>query len=86
MKPPTRLRSIVAAAEARGWTYDLSGNDHPRLSPPPGWVDPATGRLAMPVTFACTPSDVRGDLNSMSYLRRLGVALPRKNHKKKADR
>jgi hypothetical protein len=70
---PDRLKAVVKAAEAAGWTYDRTRKDHPRLSPPRGLEDPITGRLQAPVLFASTPSDHRGDRNSRAALRRAGV-------------
>jgi len=69
---PSRLRKIVKTAKAAGWTYDITGKGHPRLSPPPGHRD-AQGNLTAPVTFALTSSDVRGDKNGCAQLRRAGV-------------
>ncbi len=88
--PPTRLREIVRAAEREGWRYDTTSKGHPRLTPPRGLrheVDrqgtPIRGRvtfegdgpLVAPVTFAATPSDVRGDRNAAKTLERAGVRL-----------
>lgn len=70
---PKRLRKIVKAAEAKGWTYDTTTAGHPRLSPPRGMVDERTGNLMAPVTFAKTSSDHRGDKNAVAALRRAGV-------------
>lgn len=69
---PDRLRGIVAAAEAAGWTYDRTAKHHPRLTPPPGTLTPA-GERQGPVTFALTSSDWRGDKNGVARLRRAGV-------------
>lgn len=70
---PTRLKRLVRAAEAAGWSYDTTKGSHPRLSPPAGLLDPRTGSLQAPVTFALTPSDVRGDRNSAAVLKRHGI-------------
>lgn len=79
MSVPGRLRRIVAAAEAKGWTYDETRQGHPRLTPPAGLVDQyRNGRPAAPVTFGKTPSDHRGDMNVVAVLRRLGVDIPHK--------
>jgi hypothetical protein len=67
-----RLGKIIEAAEAQGWTLEMSGNDHPRLRPPAGRKTP-TGELAHPVQFPLTPSDHRSDKNSLAMLRRQGV-------------
>ena len=75
MAVPKRLKKIVQAAEAAGWTYDETSNGHPRLKPPAGQIDPRTGALQAPVTFAKTPSDNRGDKNGKAALRRAGVEL-----------
>ena len=84
MPVPKRLRSIVAAAEEKGWRYDETSNGHPRLTPPRGLTDAyRNGRPAAPVTFGKTPSDHRGDANAVSVLRRLGVNIPRKGQAKK---
>jgi len=78
---PKRLLSVIAAAEAQGWTYDETAAGHPRLSPPSGLVDPyRRNRPAAPITFSKTPSDRRGDDNATAYLRRLGVTVPHKHH------
>lgn len=73
---PARLRKIVKAARKAGWTYDVTGKGHPRLSPPPGQRD-RLGDLQAPITFALTSSDIRGDKNSCARLRRAGVDLDR---------
>lgn len=80
MAAPKHLRSLVALAEAHGWTYDETGDGHPRLTPPAGVVDPATGRPAAPAVMAKTPSDARGTRNAVAYLRRCGVPVPHKGH------
>lgn len=83
-KPPNRLGRVVELAVESGWTYDETSDGHPRLTPPPGVVDEyRQGRQAAPVTFAKTPSDGRGDANTIAVLRRLGVPIPHKGHKKK---
>lgn len=83
MGKPKRLASVIAAAEAAGWTYDEDNSGHPRLSPPRGLPDPRRpGHLAAPATFGKTPSDHRGDANTIAYLRRCGVDIPRKGQGK----
>jgi len=37
------------------------------------------------VTFGKTPSDHRGDANTVALLRRLGVEIPHKGHTKKKE-
>lgn len=87
MAVPKRLKAIVAAAEEKGWTYDTTSDNHPRLSPPAGLVDEyRNGRPAAPVTFGLTPSDHRGDQNAISLLRRLGVVIPHKGHTTKKEK
>lgn len=87
---PRRLRDIEQAAKDAGWTPDYTSKGHPRLSPPAGTrhvldaqgipvhgviaLD-GTGPMVAPITFALTPSDHRGDRNSLAALRRAGVAL-----------
>lgn len=71
--PPKRLKKVVKAAESQGWTYDTTSAGHPRLTPPRGMMDPRTGDLMAPVTFAKTSSDHRGDKNGIAALRRAGV-------------
>lgn len=84
---PKRLRTIITIAEQQGWLFKQTSSGHPQLIPPKGATDPQTGRLAVAVTFGKTPSDIRGDLNAVSYLRRNGVDIPRKGHTpKKQDR
>lgn len=84
---PKRLKAIVEAAEAEGWTYDVTARNHPRLSPPDGILDPyRENRPAAPVTFGSTPSDHRGDQNAIVILRRLGVVLPRKGDPTKKEK
>lgn len=83
MAVPKRLKAIVTLAQAQGWTYAETTDGHPQLVPPAGLINPATGRLAPPVTFAKTPSDVRGDRNAVAQLRRLGITVPHKGHTKK---
>lgn len=79
MAIPKRLAKIVKLAEQAGWSYDETADGHPRLTPPKGLTDPyRDGRPAAPITFAKTPSDNRGDKNTIAYLRRLGVNIPRK--------
>lgn len=85
-KVPTRLRDLVDLAEREGWVYDETKDGHPRLSPPPGLIDPyRNNRPAAPVTFGKTPSDHRSDRNAIAILRRLGVAAPHKGHTKKKE-
>lgn len=79
MSVPKRLAEIVRLATDSGWTYDVTRDGHPRLTPPAGTTDPyRQGRPAAPITFASTPSDVRGDKNAVAYLRRVGVDIPHK--------
>ena len=80
---PARLRAWVVLAQSVGWTYDTTKDNHPRLTPPAGTIDPYTDRPAAPATFGSTPSDHRGDSNTVSYLRRLGVPIPRKGQAQK---
>ena len=70
---PPRLKAIVKAAEAAGWTYDTTKRTHPRLTPPRGLKDPRTGALQAPALFAATPSDHRGDKNACAILKRHGI-------------
>jgi hypothetical protein len=63
---------MVEAAIEQGWTYDTTADGHPRLNPPRG-LRGRDGSLVMPVAFASSPSDIRGDRNSRSRLRRAGV-------------
>lgn len=81
--PPKRLRELVDLAIAEGWAYDETSDGHPRLTPPPGLIDPGRNRPAAPVVAGKTPSDHRGDENMKSLLRRLGVPVPHKGHTKK---
>jgi len=75
---------MVAIAAKAGWTFDVTTDGHPRLSPPAGVTDPyRNNRPAAPVVFGKTPSDIRADKNAASYLRRLGVDIPHKGHTKK---
>lgn len=78
-RPPKRLRAWVEIAESEGWTYDETSKGHPRLTPPKGLRDASGERLAPPVTFAKTPSNHRGDANTVAALRRLGVPIPGKD-------
>lgn len=87
---PRRLRDIEQAAVLAGWTADHTRKGHPRLTPPAGLrhvldaqgclergvtaLD-GNGPMVAPITFALTPSDHRGDKNSLAALRRAGVAL-----------
>lgn len=73
-KVPRRLQRIVATALAAGWRYDVTGKGHPRLRPPPGTIMP-DGRPCVGVTFSLTPSDGRGDKNSVGRLRRAGLQI-----------
>ena len=75
MAIPKRLKKIVKAAEAAGWVYDTTASGHHRLTPPSGQVDQRTGNLRAPITFAKTPSDIRGDKNGIAALRRAGVDI-----------
>jgi len=56
------------------------------LTPPEGLNDPYRNRPAAPVTFGKTPSDYRGDRNTIAVLRRLGVDIPHKGHEKGKDK
>ena len=85
-RPPSRLRLWVEIAEEAGWRYDESADGHPMLYPPAGTTDPRHGRLAPPVEFGKTPSDKRGDLNTVALLRRLGVKIPHKGYTKPKDK
>lgn len=71
---PKRLKRLVKAAEAQGWTFDFTGKGHPRLTPPPGATD-RNGERCRPVTFSLTPSDTNADRPSTSYLRRCGIRV-----------
>lgn len=71
---PDRLKDVVKAAEAAGWTYDRTKRDHPRLTPPKGTLRPGGDRQG-PITFASSPSDIRGDRNGRARLRRAGVDI-----------
>lgn len=83
MSVPKRLKYLQEPTETLGWTWDETRDGHPRVSPPKGWHQPGTDRLAAPVTFGKTPSDSRGDKNAEALLRRFGVDVPRKTTKKK---
>lgn len=75
---PKRLRGIVKLARKHGWSYEVSGKNHPRLIPPKGWQLPACrpdDERPKPITFALTPSDRRSDLNSLAELRRAGLPV-----------
>lgn len=72
-KVPKRLKSVVEAAEAVGWTFGMTKNSHYRLTPPAGWQTPDPGIPVQPVLFAGSPSDHRGDKNSFALLKRQGV-------------
>jgi len=63
---PKRLRDVVRRAEAAGWRYDVTAKGHPRLTPPGSGA---------PVLFSSTPSDHRGDKNSLARLRRAGLKI-----------
>lgn len=82
--PPKRLKGLFAVVEKQGWTYTVSSDGHPTFLPPPGLIDPRTGRLAPRVSFSGSLGDNKhGDANSISLLRKLDVEIPRKNQKKK---
>lgn len=68
-RPPKRLRGIVKLAENHGWSFGLTSQGHIRLQPPPEVTVTA-------VVFSSTPSDGRGDKNSIARLRRAGVPVP----------
>ena len=68
---PRRLRKIVKAAEAAGWTYEVSSKNHPRLVPPAGTT--LNGERCGPIQFSSTPSDARSDKNAIARLRRAGL-------------
>lgn len=72
--------ALVAAATDVGWAVAYDKSNHPRLVPPPGMVDPATGKPARPVTLSSTSSDHRGVKNCAAQLRRLGVQIPHKGY------
>lgn len=84
--PPKRLQVWFELARKEGWTYDETSDGHPRFNPPSGLIDPYRNRPAAPVTFGKTPSDHRGDNNSVALLRRLGVQVPHKGHTEKGER
>lgn len=71
---PKRLKRLVKAAEAAGWTYDTTRSGHPRLTPPAGCTD-RNGEPCRPVTFSLTPSDMNADKPPTSYLRRCGIRV-----------
>lgn len=73
---PSRLRKLKRSLEKQGWSYDTTRSGHPRFHPPPGATDDQ-GNLAHPVTFSKTPSDSRGDKNSIAQLRRFGAEVSR---------
>ncbi len=86
MSKPSSPRDLwFALAIEKGWTRDETSDGHPRLKPPPGLMDAYTGRPAAPIVFSKTPSDHRGDANTVSLLRRLGVEIPHRGHTKKKE-
>jgi hypothetical protein len=76
----SQWNALVGAATAAGWTLTYDKKNHPRLVPPEGLDDPATGKPARPVTLSSTSSDYRGVKNAASQLRRLGVSIPHKGY------
>ena len=73
---PKRLKKIVKAAEEQGWTYDVTRDGHPRLTPLSGTIDIYKGEgLQKPVTFAKTGGKGRGDANGSAALRRAGIKI-----------
>jgi hypothetical protein len=81
---PKRLKGVFSYAVENGWTASETKKGYPCLVPPPGTTD-HRGRPVTLVTFAKTPSDHRGDLNAISTLRRLGLAVPTKGHTEKKN-
>lgn len=73
-KPPRKLIEAVLAA---GWTIDRTGQNHIRMTPPPG-TKLTDGTLAFPITMASSCSDVRANRNIVSRLRRAGVHIDSK--------
>ncbi len=72
--------ALVGAAVDAGWTLSYDKSGHPRLTPPEGLRDPATGKPARPVTLSSTSSDYRGVRNCAAQLRKLGVEVPHKGY------
>lgn len=70
--PSKRLKPYIQAAEAAGWTVEISRNGHFMFYPPRGTQHPAGG-LAGPVKASASPSDVRAHKNMIADLRRLGL-------------
>lgn len=68
-QPPKRLQAVVRLAQSHGWSYGRTARGHLRLCPPAD-----VGADA--VVFSSTPSDGRGDKNSIARLRRAGVPVP----------
>lgn len=60
-------RKLLKAAEAQGFTWDLTKSGHPRVYGPDG---------AFVTTLASTPSERRGWLNGLAKLRRAGLKWP----------
>lgn len=60
-------RRLLKAAEAQGFTWDLTTRNHPRVFAPNG--DFVT-------TFSGTSGDVRGFRNGLAAMRRAGFIWP----------
>lgn len=69
------LKRLKRLAREAGWTVEQTRNGHLR------WTSPSGAR----VTSAGTGSDSRGVLNLVADLRRAGLDVPRKAHRRKSD-
>lgn len=70
---PKRLKKLAKELAKQGWVYKPT-KSHPRWCPPRGWETP-DGSAPYPVTFSLTPSDRKGDRNSLAQLKRQGVRV-----------
>lgn len=61
------VRELVGAFRRGGWTVEMSGKGHYKMTHPD---------VPRPYTFGASPSDVRWRQNLISSLRRDGVAIP----------
>jgi hypothetical protein len=71
-KTRRQLGTEIKAAEAAGWTVEMTKNCHVKFSPPPGARD-RSGSPAGPVFTGSTASDHRAVKNLRAQLRRSGL-------------
>lgn len=67
-----QIDDLIDTSKAQGWRYDRANSNHHRFYAPDGKTI---------VTFASTPSDHRGWLNSLAEMKRAGYVPPNQDYR-----